>query len=163
MLQQAILDTILFVAPPQPSSLISSNTYSPSDFASAILETLCSLSFVIASFGGVTAGASGHHTGPSFPELKKVFYMSIDILSADKQESEVFVRRLVRDTDAYSSERCSVSQLTRYDLMCFPGPESPVNPFVNGKRSFVLHCTEQFISVLDDACIEEVVLPFCEP
>lgn len=99
MLQQAILDTILFHPP--PSSLSgSSRTYSPVHLTSIILNTLSSLSFVVASFGGVTAGPAGAVKGPSFPELKKVFYMAIDMLSTDRPASNTFVRNLIRDADA---------------------------------------------------------------
>ncbi|EJC97998.1 uncharacterized protein FOMMEDRAFT_149443 [Fomitiporia mediterranea MF3/22] len=146
MLQQAVLDTILF-HPPPPSPSTASNTYSPSHLTSTILNTLSSLSFIIASFGGVTAGSSTGAKGPTFPELKKVFYISIDILSTNVLESESFVRNLVRDTN----------------VSCGGDSISGGGPFANAKRSFTLACIEQFIPVLDDHCIEEVILPFCEP
>ncbi|KAL5520027.1 hypothetical protein ACEPAG_1687 [Sanghuangporus baumii] len=136
MLQQAILDTILYHSPP-------SSLYSTSYLTSTILTTLSSLSFVISSFGGVAAGPTETGTGPSFPELKKVFYMSVDILSTNVTESEDFVRSLVRDARTYSV--------------------TLKNPFMHAKWSFVLTCIEQFISVLDDDSVEEVVLPCCEP
>ncbi|KAL5524521.1 hypothetical protein ACEPAF_9661 [Sanghuangporus sanghuang] len=136
MLQQAILDTVLYHSPP-------SSLYSTSHLASTILSTLSSLSFVISSFGGVAARPTEAGAGPSFPELKKVFYTSVDILSTDVMESEGFIRSSVRDARNYSV--------------------SPKNHFMHAKWSFVLTCIEQFISVLDDGSVEEVVLPFCEP
>ncbi|KAL5482633.1 hypothetical protein ACEPAI_9227 [Sanghuangporus weigelae] len=136
MLQQAMLDIILYHSPP-------SSLYSTSYLTSTILSTLSSLSFVISSFGGVAAGPTEAGTGPSFPELKKVFYMSVDILSTNVTESEDFVRSLVRDARTSSV--------------------SLINPFMHAKWSFILTCIEQFISVLDDDSVEEVVIPFCEP
>ncbi|KAL5501595.1 hypothetical protein ACEPAH_8855 [Sanghuangporus vaninii] len=136
MLQQAILDIVLYHSPP-------SSLYSTSHLTSTILSTLCSLSFVISSFGGVAAKPTEDGAGPSFPELKKVFYTSIDILSTNVTESEGFIRSLVRDARTYNV--------------------SFENPFMHAKWSFVLTCIEQFISVLNDDSVEEVVLLFCEP
>lgn len=96
MLHQSMLDTLLFL-PPLPPTLQQNAQNSSSYITASILCTLSSLSFVIASFGGVTAGAASGGNGPSFPELKKVFYMAIDILSCDSPESEVFVRGLIRE------------------------------------------------------------------
>ena len=106
MLQQAVLDGILFVPPPRPSSQ-STEPPLPSNLLRSILRTLSSLSFVIVTFGGVTAGAGSNADGegPSFPELKKVFYMAVDILAADKINSEDFVKDLISGVDSGESER----------------------------------------------------------
>jgi hypothetical protein len=50
---------------------------------------LSDLSFVIAKFGGVTSTSSA-----GFAELKRVFYSALDVLSADVEASEKFVRTL---------------------------------------------------------------------
>ena len=101
MLQQAILEIILYQS---PSSSALANSYSASYLTSTILNILSSLSFVIYSFGGVAAGPAEGGTGPSFPELKKVFYMSIDILSTDAAESKAFVHGLIDDADAFNGK-----------------------------------------------------------
>lgn len=97
MVQQSVLDGILYVPPPRSPSNRSSKTSSASDLCCSILVTLSSISFVIATFGGVTAGASPNADGEgrSFPELKKVFYMAVDVLSADASASEEFVEHLI--------------------------------------------------------------------
>lgn len=107
MVQQSVLDGILYVPPPRSLNNRSSKTssaaqQSPSDLCCSILVTLSSISFVIATFGGVTAGASPNADGEgrSFPELKKVFYMAVDILSANASASEEFVEHLIAGINA---------------------------------------------------------------
>lgn len=102
MVQQSVLDGILYVPPPRSLNNRSSKTSSASDLCCSILVTLSSISFVIATFGGVTAGASPNADGEgrSFPELKKVFYMAVDILSANASASEEFVEHLIAGINA---------------------------------------------------------------
>lgn len=102
MVQQSVLDGILYVPPPRLPYNQSSKTnppvqQTPSGLCCSILVTLSSISFVIATFGGVTAGASPNADGEgrSFPELKRVFYMAVDILSANASASEEFVEHLI--------------------------------------------------------------------
>jgi hypothetical protein len=95
MLLQSILSTITysqpvtshttFVAPNQSSS------HSPthSSLALSTLHALSHLSFVITKFGGLTSTSSD-----GLAELKKVFYSSLDVLSADVEASETLVRSL---------------------------------------------------------------------
>ncbi|THH11647.1 hypothetical protein EW145_g510 [Phellinidium pouzarii] len=148
VLHQAVLEALLFLRPIAYSSTSSPpSLFSSSDLCKSILQALSSLSFVIASFGGIMAG---QHDGRGFPELKKVFYMAVDILSSDTQKSELFVKDLIRSVDPSST------------AFIFAG--APLgHPFVNAKRAFVLSCVEQFIPILSDSCIETHVLPLCEP
>ncbi|CCM04924.1 uncharacterized protein FIBRA_07121 [Fibroporia radiculosa] len=92
MLSQSVLSTIVFIpSPSTSSSSTSSHSSSISSFslAAAILRTLSRLSFVIHQFGGVTSTSEG-----GFAELKRVFYMALDVLSASASESEQFVSEL---------------------------------------------------------------------
>ncbi|KAI5122454.1 hypothetical protein M0805_008765 [Coniferiporia weirii] len=144
MLHQAVLDALLFLhpLPPPTTSLPSSPHPSASDICRGILRTLFSLSFVIASFGGVTAQ---QHNGRGFPELKKVFYTAVDILSSDAQESEAFVGDLIKGVDPSSIAGLPLA-----------------HTFVSAKRAFALACIEQLVPVVSDVCIERDVLPLCE-
>ncbi|KAH8114641.1 hypothetical protein DFH11DRAFT_1508769 [Phellopilus nigrolimitatus] len=149
MLQQAVLDVIMFLHSPSTSSSRSFSVSPASRLAETILQTLYLLSFVIASFGGVTVGQGNNaDNGRGFPELRKTFYVAIDVLSADAHASEVFVRGLIRAVD---SNRGRSSHI-------------PLgHPLMIAERAFVLACVEQFVPVLSDVCIEEDVLPLCEP
>ena len=60
-----------------------------SSLALSTLRTLSHLSFVINKFGGVTSTSSD-----GFAELKRVFYSALDLLSADVEASEIFVKAL---------------------------------------------------------------------
>ena len=79
MIVQAILTTLVYT----PSPFVSPSPY---ELALSGLQIFSHLSFVLPQFGGVTSTAQG-----GFSELKKVFYMALDILSADKSERERFV------------------------------------------------------------------------
>ena len=84
MISQAVLSTVVFV--PHPADVATSATSSPQALATTVLRTLSHLSFVIHQFGSVTASSAG-----GFPELKRAFYMALDVLASDSAESERFV------------------------------------------------------------------------
>jgi hypothetical protein len=95
MLLQSILSTITYshpmasaVTPPDSKGSL---THLPthSSLALATLRTLSHLSFVITKFGGVTSTSSA-----GFAELKRVFYMALDVLGGDVEGSETFVKAL---------------------------------------------------------------------
>ncbi|KAH7910858.1 hypothetical protein BJ138DRAFT_1172912 [Hygrophoropsis aurantiaca] len=110
---------------------------SPSTLALATLRTLFHLSFVIAQFGGAGHGA--------FAELKKTFYLALDILATDTRASEQFARELC--------DSCRV----------FPPNEPSQLPLSQAKKSFALAVIEQLVPVLGTACIQDLVLPMCLP
>lgn len=89
MISQAVLSTVVFV--PHPADVATSATSSPQALATAVLRTLSRLAFVIHQFGGVTASSAG-----GFPELKRAFYMALDVLASDPAESERFVTEYCR-------------------------------------------------------------------
>jgi hypothetical protein len=62
---------------------------SASSIAQSTINILFNLSFVISQFGGVTAASND-----GFPQLKRVFYLALDILAEDEVDAENFVREL---------------------------------------------------------------------
>jgi hypothetical protein len=100
-----ILKTLLFMTVMLSQSVLSTTTYTPvssiaassdpersathSSLALSTLRTLSHLSFVITKFGGVTSTSD-----VGFAELKRVFYSALDVLSADVEASETFVKSL---------------------------------------------------------------------
>ncbi|KAH8114637.1 hypothetical protein DFH11DRAFT_1592362 [Phellopilus nigrolimitatus] len=107
--------------------------------------------------------------GRGFLELKKAFYVAIDVLSADVHASVVIVKGLIRAVDSNRgrsfrlqvSVRCVDVGLINY--LCQDADIPLGHPLMNAERAFVLACVEQFVLVLSDACIEEDVLLLCEP
>ncbi|KAL6301960.1 hypothetical protein BKA93DRAFT_827783 [Sparassis latifolia] len=139
MITQSVLSTVVYV--PHPTTRLStapepsdeSGDLSPFSLSATALSTLSHLSFVIQQFGGVTSTSEG-----GFAELKRVFYMALDVLSASPVESEHFVLDL-SDT--------------------FKGAEA-VPP---AKKAYALACIEQLVPVLSDERIKADVFPLCLP
>ena len=118
MLSQSILSTITYsrpvsstASPPEPEG---SATHVPthSSLALSTLRTLSHLSFVISKFGGVTSTS-----GVGFAELKRVFYSALDVLSADVEASETFVRSL--NADGLSIPRSCPDQFAHFPVPSF--------------------------------------------
>ncbi|KAI0917379.1 hypothetical protein AcW2_007517 [Taiwanofungus camphoratus] len=141
MISQSILSTVVFVPSPAAASSSSSNVSAdvPSAFSLAliVLRTLSHLSFVVSQFGGVISTSAS-----DFPELKRTFYMALDVLSASPSESERFVLDLC---DWFDKNTLAPPAL------------------VFMKKAYALACIEQLISVLDDVCIRTSVVPLCLP
>ncbi|KAF9814972.1 hypothetical protein IEO21_04822 [Rhodonia placenta] len=135
MLSQTILSTVVFTAPPHDAT--SSTSYSPYLLTKGVLCTLSHLAFVIQQFGGVATT-----TQNGFPELKRVFYMALDVLSASTVESARFV-----------SELCQ--EINKHDIQ--------LEAFLHAKKAYVLACIEQLIPVLSDAQVRSDVFPLCQP
>ena len=89
-LVQATLSVVVYVPQPRVASS-STSAPGPTAFSLALtaLHIFSHLSFVLPQFGGVAS--TGEDT---FPELKKVFYTALDVLSADAAESARFVHEL---------------------------------------------------------------------
>ena len=100
MTANSILSETIYVPPSSyptglPPSFISSIT--PQSLSLQTLSMLSHLSFVITQFGGVTTTAT---SGTEFPELKKTFYVALDILSDSghgNQLANTFVKTLCVD------------------------------------------------------------------
>ncbi|KAG6333814.1 hypothetical protein ID866_5274 [Astraeus odoratus] len=101
----------------------------------AVLRTLSHLAFVIEKFGGAGHGA--------FPELKRTFYLALDILAEHQAESEHFVQQ---SCEGLWSDTGNLS-----------------HPVRRAKKAFALSAIEQLISVLSASAIRTFVLPFCSP
>ena len=84
--------------------LRSSHVPSPYNIALDVLHTLSHLSFVMPQFGGV---ASTSEDG--LPELKRAFYMALDVLSASQHEASRFVEELYRDNNHVGKGKGAVS------------------------------------------------------
>ncbi|KAF7365404.1 hypothetical protein MVEN_00412900 [Mycena venus] len=136
MIADAALSAVIFV----PPSAYSGAVPVPSALALTVLHTLCDLSFVVSQFGGVTTTAS-----PGFMELKKTFYLALDILAKSEEESNRFVRELclsVREWHGRSGDR---------------------DPDFQAKMAYALTCIEQLVPVLSGDCIQSYALPLALP
>ncbi|KII86643.1 hypothetical protein PLICRDRAFT_55560 [Plicaturopsis crispa FD-325 SS-3] len=140
MIVDAVLSTAIFL-PPQsyPSHSSSSNVSSPP--TRLTLHTLYALNHLaplISHFGGLSTASGG------FTELKKTFYLALDVLAADPCASEEFVGRI-----------CSISS-----------DATVVGVFKDSRQAhiaFALACVEQLIPVLSAGIVQGVILDFCLP
>jgi hypothetical protein len=165
MLLQSILSTITYSRPVTsatvPPKFKQSLTHLPthSSLASSTLRTLSHLSFVITKFGGVTSTSSD-----GFAELKRVFYSALDVLSADVEASEEFVRVLslhgwstwILRHDAFTDLFIQVEATSSTG-------DSPAEPLARARQAFNLACVEQLVPLLSLDTIEHCVFPLCLP
>ena len=90
MIADGCLSTVVFATPPVVRGNISGSDPTPFSLAMTTLHTLSNLAFVISQFGGVTTTADH-----GFSELKKSFYLALDIISAESSgESDTYVSEL---------------------------------------------------------------------
>jgi hypothetical protein len=73
MLSEAILSSVVYIKPASSPYTRASTT--SSELALQVLHIFTHFSFIISQFGGVTSTSQG------FEQLKKTFYLSLDILS----------------------------------------------------------------------------------
>ncbi|KAA1479310.1 hypothetical protein DENSPDRAFT_789064 [Dentipellis sp. KUC8613] len=142
MISQSILSTIVYSAPPSTSSLSDPAVFS---LSLATLRILSHLAFVISEFGGITTGSQG-----GFPELKRVFYTSLDILSASSSNAEHYMRMLASEEKSFPG---SSSSTRLVDL----------GVYFRSKKALRLACIEQLVPVLTIPTIENSVFPLCIP
>ncbi|KAH9989689.1 hypothetical protein BJV74DRAFT_922453 [Russula compacta] len=165
LLSQSILSTITYTRP--LSSAVASHrprqpfTHLPthSSLALSTLSTLSRLSFVITKFGGVTSTSTA-----GLAELKRVFYSALDVLSADVEASEIFVKSLnahgwstwalCHDPFADVSIRVTASS---------SAGQRPAGLLTRARQAFNLACVEQLVPLLSLNTIEHSVLPLCLP
>ncbi len=88
MISQSILSAVVFVPGPNTSQRSSPAT-SPQAIALNVLHVLSHLSFVMPQFGGVASTSEG-----GLPELKRAFYMALDVLASSEDAAERFVSEL---------------------------------------------------------------------
>ncbi|KAH9980191.1 hypothetical protein BGW80DRAFT_1163428 [Lactifluus volemus] len=144
MLSQSILSTITFSPPVtvflEPKQFLA-HPPTHSTLALSTLHVLSRLSFVIAKFGGVTSTRSD-----GFAELKRVFYSALDVLSADVEASDTFVRSLNAHVPTTSNKGLT-----------------PKDSLIRARQAFNLACVEQLVPLLTADTIEHVVFPLCLP
>nr|GAT50578.1 predicted protein [Mycena chlorophos] len=126
MVAEAALSVLAYVPPSAYSS--------PSSLALPVLHTLHRLSFVVSQFGGVSTAAQ-----PGFAELRKAFYLALDLL-AEGSECDHFVKELVADDGLHRSDEDNLA-----------------------KTAYELTCIEQLVPVLSDECIQSCALPLAIP
>ncbi|KAF9236500.1 hypothetical protein BU15DRAFT_89117 [Melanogaster broomeanus] len=138
----AILKTLLFCNIMIAEAGLSATIYVPpalcastAALALIVLRTLSHLAFVIEKFGGAGHGA--------FAELKRAFYLALDVLASNQEESEQFVMGICEEI--WSSGHASTHDLQR------------------AKEAFALSAIEQLVPVLSTSTIQTFVLPFCSP
>ena len=152
-----VLKSILFVTVMVQHSVVTATIYLPShslkimspseqnvtpaSLALVLLQALSNLSFVITKFGGVTS------TAPIsvFPQLRRLFYSALDVLSTDQAASEKFVVGLCQtmkpnDTSSKSSKSMK-----------------------SANKAFSLACIEQLVPNICEERIRSHIFDMCIP
>lgn len=91
MVADSILSTSTYLSP----TTYKDSPHIPPSLALITLHILSHLCFVVSQFGGLTTGSSA--SGEGFKELKKTFYLALDVLaSSDAGSGESFVRQALQ-------------------------------------------------------------------
>ncbi|KAI0352611.1 hypothetical protein OH77DRAFT_1428324 [Trametes cingulata] len=149
MLAQSVLSAIVFVPGPQadhPTPTQTSHTPSarlPQDIALNVLHILSHLSFVMPQFGGVASTSEG-----GLPELKRAFYMALDVLASSEVAAERFVVELCQREGNVGKGK---------------GVDSVARSLLDARKAFSLACVEQLVPILPEGIIEAQVYPLCLP
>jgi hypothetical protein len=111
---------------------------------------------VISQFGGVASSTEG------FKELKRVFYLSLDIVAADPNPTTgaTFVRELMSYGQGLLLSSIPVPDEADH------ATESAfdfAHPFRQSRTAYALVVVEQLMPTLDDLMIESIIVPFCHP
>jgi hypothetical protein len=108
MVADGVLGNVVFAKPHLPRNQDILHVTARS-LAETVLRTLFHISFVVSQFGGVIATAASED--PGFSEMRKVFYLAIDVLSSGEllpehqgEVCERFVRELIDDLRSSSGE-----------------------------------------------------------
>ncbi|KAH7885077.1 hypothetical protein F5I97DRAFT_1928494 [Phlebopus sp. FC_14] len=127
MIAEAGLSAIVYVPP--------TLAHSAPALALAVLRTFSHLAFVIEKFGG-----AGHGT---FIDLKRAFYLALDVLAGNQVDSEQFLKGI-----------CEEIWSNMLDAS---------HPVQRAKKAFALSVIEQLLPVVSASIIQTYVLPFCTP
>jgi hypothetical protein len=142
MVQQSIVTATTYLPPPSPKTMSSPEpNVAPASIAWTLLQALSNLSFVITKFGGVTSTARTS----VFPQLRRLFYSALDVLSTDQSTSEKFVIGLCQseEQNGISSKSSKVME--------------------NAKMAFSLACIEQLVPNIDDERTQSQIFDMCVP
>ncbi|KAG6819776.1 hypothetical protein H0H93_008783 [Arthromyces matolae] len=153
MVSDGILGAIVYVDPAAAASSSNTSRITIDTLAKSILQTLFLLSFVVSQFGGVTATAVGDE--PGFVELRKVFYLALDVLSSQEPsgDQEGFSRafhpceRFVKDM---------VSELGVDTFVPGDGDTRRSSTLQQAKTAYTLACIEQLVPYLGIHSVEDV-------
>ena len=142
MVQQSVVTATIYLPPP-PTKTVSSRepNIMPAPIAWTILQGLSNLSFVITKFGGVTSTSRT----PVFPQLRRLFYSALDVLSADQASSEKFVIYLLQTGKKNTT------------------PSKSSKMMENAKMAFSLACIEQLVPKIDDEGVQSRIFDICIP
>jgi len=142
MVQQSVITAVTylpqasakFVPPLEPN-------VTPASLALLTLQTLSNLSFVITKFGGVSSTARTS----VFPQLRRLFYSALDVLSTDQAASEKFVINLCQTVkrNAASSKASKTME--------------------SAKAAFSLACIEQLVPSVCEERVQTRILDLCIP
>ncbi|KAI0755127.1 hypothetical protein C8Q80DRAFT_1143166 [Daedaleopsis nitida] len=147
MILQSVISAVVFIPNSQAKrSEDASSTVplrSPQSIALDALHTLSHLSFVMPQFGGVASTSEG-----GLPELKRAFYMALDVLSASEVEAARFVEELCRHDGTTAKGK---------------GIDNIPHAFLQAKTAFALACVEQLVPILADSLIQSQVYSLCHP
>lgn len=150
MVADSILAALVYVP---PHIYQSGATATPASLSRIVLRMLSHLSFVISQFGGFTSNNSG------FKELKKVFYLAVDILVQSADEAgEILANEL-----CVESSKMKIWLPRTVLIECIARYHESQNLFTQSKKAYIISCVEQLIPVLSADCIEQNVFPLCVP
>ncbi|KAG5638156.1 hypothetical protein H0H81_001541 [Sphagnurus paluster] len=144
MVADSVLGAAVYARPSQ-----SLGKSSPQELAECILLTLSHIAFVVSELGGVTATATGND--PGFAELRKVFYLALDVLAFQEKDTstlnycELFVKKLVADLGVHA---CTLRATGAFD---------------QAKIAYTLACIEQLVPSLGVSCLADDVWGLCVP
>jgi len=142
MVQQSVITATIYLPPPSSKTILPLEpNVTPASLARLLLQTLSNLSFVITKFGGVTSTA---HTSV-FPQLRRLFYSALDVLSTDQVVSERFVVGLcqIGGRGTTSSKSSKVMESAR--------------------MAFALACIEQLVPGVGEERIQSQIFDMCIP
>lgn len=172
MVSDGALGAVVYARPQALSSKEVPAT--PHMLAKSVLQTLSHLSFVVSQFGGVTATATGDD--PGFVELRKVFYIALDVLSAEEPSGEQrgreihhcenFVEEMVVDlgVDICQLSSALVSIFNSVTHSVVPGNTTHRSgTFQQAKTAYTLACIEQLVPSLGISCLKDYVWRLCTP
>ena len=142
MVQQSVITATIYLPPPSPKTVSSlEQNITPPSLAWLLLQTLSNLSFVITKFGGVTSTARTS----TFPQLRRLFYSALDVLSTNREGSEKFVISL-----------CHTGK--RDDT-----PSKLSKVMESAKMAFSLACIEQLVPNVGEERTQSHIFDVCVP
>ncbi|KAI0631994.1 hypothetical protein C8Q77DRAFT_1210348 [Trametes polyzona] len=147
MISQSVLSAVVFVPNPNAAAAAAQRGIpsipSPHIVALDVLRVLSHLSFVMPQFGGVASTSEG-----GLPELKRAFYMALDVLASDGDAAERFVTALCRGADTVGKGKAV---------------ETVPRTLLDARKAYQLACVEQLVPVLSEDTIRSRVFPLCLP